>query len=688
MTRMALLPEPMSKMSVAAAPMGVWREAMKFGFMALFAFAAIIIASPARAETRTLEMYYVNTGEKTAITFKRNGKYIASGLDKMNRFLRDWRRKEHIKMDPRLFDLVWEVRKAAGSRRAIHVVSAYRSPATNAMLRRTRGGQATKSQHMVGRAMDFYIPGVSSATLRKIGLRKGWGGVGYYPRSGSPYVHLDTGRVRHWPRMSRKQLTAVFPNGRTLHVPTDGKPLKNYKQAVADDKRIRAGKSPTSRGGGGGGGLLAALRGGGNDDEDVAESVPTPRQVRTAATPRVPVPRAPIPAGGVASSGFDADGASNAAAPASPAPAPEEVGPLELPLQVASPIFNPRTPATAITPDGTPTPEGPLTPDAPDQSEVLVARAPGEEDESEQTLATALVSTNIVPRQRPVLAVDEPVDATLVASIPQPDFRPGAAGTQAAADIGTDRFGGATETISLAAIAPTKFNRATDGEPVTSPRFNDRIDFAHAFAPQASPAERARAVLAQLGETGLRGTAKGAASTVATQEPETRATPAALAAQDAQQIQLAVLPRPAPRPQTQVEQAPVAVAVAAAQPTPSASTASASPTPASPAGDTGLTVAAPQFDVASATEFTEDGSMALGTLNGATVLGWAITPLDPIRVQARGLRAPAYGQNALRLAPETVLQKQLNPVGSEPDWTSFDGPQQVSGSPLKLASLD
>ncbi|MEO0497648.1 MAG: DUF882 domain-containing protein [Pseudomonadota bacterium] len=652
--------------------------------MALLAFAAICAATSARAETRTLEMYYVNTGEKTSITFKRNGKYIASGLDKMNRFLRDWRRKEHIKMDPRLFDLVWEVRKAAGSRRAIHVVSAYRSPATNQMLRRTRGGQARKSQHMVGKAMDFYIPGVSSATLRKIGLRKGWGGVGYYPRSGSPYVHLDTGRVRHWPRMSRKQLTAVFPNGRTLHVPTDGKPLKNYKLAVADDKRIRAGKSPTTRGGGGG--LLAALRGDGND-EDVAESVPVPRQVRTASTPRVPVPRAPIPAGGVASSGFDSDGGSTGAAPGT-VPEPQQIGPIDLPLQVASPVFNPRTPstpATAVTPDGTPTPEGPLTPDEPTQGEVLVARGPGEEDDAEQTLVAALVETDIVPRQRPLLEVQPPVDATLVASIPQPEFRPGGI----VADIGPARFGGAPETTgltaglapnaatSLAAVTPPKFNRTPQEAPVTSPRFNDRLKFAHPFAPQTSPAERARAVLDQLRGTELRGTNPNqtlvAAAPTSAATPEPVAQPAAQPQQE--RIQIALLPRPAPRPQEPISSV-VSEPASAAPRRPLANT------------ETSVTIAAPQFDVASAKEFTEDGSMALGTLNGATVLGWALTPLDPIQVQARGLRAPAYGQNALRLAPEVVLQKTLNPIGSEPEWTSFDGPQQIGAEPLKLASLD
>ncbi|MEN0088646.1 MAG: hypothetical protein AAF737_09455, partial [Pseudomonadota bacterium] len=353
-----------------------------------------------------------------------------------------------------------------------------------------------------------------------------------------------------------------------------------------------------------------------------------------------------------------------------PAPeaTPEPIGPIDLPLQVASPVFNPRTPATAITPDGTPTPEGPLTPDAPAQSEVLVARAPEAETEAEQapaetlvaalapppeTEATAFAQTDIVPRLRPELAEPAPVDATLVASIPQPDFRP------AGDNFGTARFGDAPPSVSLATTTPTKFNAPTQGAPITSPRFNSRISVAHAFAPDASPTARAKAILDQLRGTQSPGSVSNSATNIA----------AADVPADQPQIQLAVLPRPAPRPQTVVAAAPTPVA-------------------AQPKTDTGLTVAAPQFDVASATEFTQDGSMALGTLNGATVLGWAITPLDPIKVQARGLRAPAYGQNALRLAPTKVLQKRLNPIGSEPEWTRFDGPQQASGSPLKLASLD
>jgi uncharacterized protein YcbK (DUF882 family) len=198
-------------------------------------FAALCFSPPgfAGAETRSLKLYYLHTGEKAEIAFKRDGKYIDSGLAQVNRFLRDWRRSEPTRMDPKLLDLVWEVYQKSGSSDYIHVVSGYRSPTTNNMLRKRGRGVAKFSQHTLGKAMDFFLPDVRLSTLRELGLKMGVGGVGYYPTSGSPFVHLDTGNVRHWPRMSRTELARIFPDGKTLHVPADGKPLPGYEQAVA-----------------------------------------------------------------------------------------------------------------------------------------------------------------------------------------------------------------------------------------------------------------------------------------------------------------------------------------------------------------------------------------------------------------------------------------------------------------------
>ena len=121
---------------------------------------------------------------------------------------------------------------------------------------------------------------------------------------------------------------------------------------------------------------------------------------------------------------------------------------------------------------------------------------------------------------------------------------------------------------------------------------------------------------------------------------------------------------------------PALVEVALEQPKP---TAPAAPIPAT---SQELQIAEPQFDVASAQEFTRDGSMAIGRLNGATVLGWAITAQDPIRVKKRGLRAPAYGQNALRIAPTRASQRSLETNNETLVWTTL---QKKS---LRLASLN
>ena len=137
-------------------------------------------------------------------------------------------------MDPHLIDLVWEVQREAGTKEPIQVVCGYRSPQTNAMLRHRSKGVARFSQHMLGHAMDFYIPGIPLEQLREIGLRLQRGGVGFYPSSGSPFVHMDTAGIRMWPRMTREELARVFPDGRTVHIPTDGKPLPGYALALAD----------------------------------------------------------------------------------------------------------------------------------------------------------------------------------------------------------------------------------------------------------------------------------------------------------------------------------------------------------------------------------------------------------------------------------------------------------------------
>src|SRR5262249_25621615 len=218
-------------------------SAARTGYSVALALSIFICGSKAlqnaiaEGDTRTITMHHLHTGDDISITYKRNGRYDEAALEKLNWFLRDWRRGQQTRMDPHLIDLVWDVQREAGTKDAIEVVCGYRAPQTNAMLRRRSGGVARFSQHMLGHALDFYIPGIRLEQLREIGLRMQRGGVGFYPTSGSPFVHMDTGGVRMWPRMTHDELARVFPHGRTVHIPRDGKPLPGYALALADIKK-------------------------------------------------------------------------------------------------------------------------------------------------------------------------------------------------------------------------------------------------------------------------------------------------------------------------------------------------------------------------------------------------------------------------------------------------------------------
>ena len=224
-----------------------WRVGQRAGLAVCFFFFGShgLPSVVAAGDTRTIAMHHMHTGEDINITFKRNGRYDDEALKKLDWFLRDWRRQQSTHMDPHLIDLIWEVTQEVGAKEPIEVVCGYRSSETNAMLRHRSRGVAQYSQHMLGRAMDFYIPGVSLERLRIAGLQLQRGGVGFYPTSGSPFVHLDTGSVRHWPRMTHDQLVRVFPDGKTVHVPSDGKPLARYAQALAEMRKRGSAPSAT-----------------------------------------------------------------------------------------------------------------------------------------------------------------------------------------------------------------------------------------------------------------------------------------------------------------------------------------------------------------------------------------------------------------------------------------------------------
>jgi uncharacterized protein YcbK (DUF882 family) len=151
---------------------------------------------PDDGSPRTLSLVHDHTGETITSTYWMNGRYIQGELQRLSQFLRDHRTGQAIQMDPDLMDLLVFMQRALKSSEPIRILSAYRSPATNAWLASISRGVASNSQHMHGNAIDIRIPGRSPAQLRAAALALGMGGVGYYPSSG--FVHVDTGPNRQW----------------------------------------------------------------------------------------------------------------------------------------------------------------------------------------------------------------------------------------------------------------------------------------------------------------------------------------------------------------------------------------------------------------------------------------------------------------------------------------------------------
>ena len=168
---------------------------------------AALAAAPARAAVdpaagaagpRALALAHTHTGERLQLVYADEQHYLPAALGTLNHFLRDHYSGEVGLIDPRLFDLLHQVRQRLGGPAGpFEVISGYRCPATNQRLRETRGGGvAQRSLHMDGRAIDVRLRGVSLAELRDAARALQAGGVGYYPRE--QFVHLDTGRLRHW----------------------------------------------------------------------------------------------------------------------------------------------------------------------------------------------------------------------------------------------------------------------------------------------------------------------------------------------------------------------------------------------------------------------------------------------------------------------------------------------------------
>lgn len=661
---------------------GGFRLPLVNAVIALMAFALLVLtAGEASAETRKLKLYFLHTGERAEITFKKNGKYIDSGLKKINRFLRDWRRNEPTKMDPRLLDLIWEVYKESGSKKYIHVISGYRSPATNSLLRKRGRGVAKKSQHTLGKALDFFIPGVGLRKLRYIGLRKGIGGVGYYPKSGSPFVHMDTGRVRHWPRMTRKELVKVFPKGKTLHVPSDGKPLARYNLAKAEYERRSRGqgkivvakaeeieKKPS---------LFAKLLGRDDEEEDNVGSATAPKAVKTTSEPgpissevvKPSTPAAPVPATPVVES-------------------PESIIAALPSNAVPIPVIAPRIPAR----------EGPLEREVP-RPEIAIAENTTEPETTDPVSSEIELAYAVpVPAPRPQFSIAE---ATPEGNVVETGLATGV-------DGGNNEGG---QSIQVAALSPREIEDlrrqvysvlAQDESGAVEP--NSRISVAAAttdaslgtslaLVPQPNPRKTSAAVidqqLASLQpiEPGAESSDRIAVPEVSPVERPVEQQVATLKPNEAETTNPAVpaepiepgtastgepaLPSPSPVERTPVETASLGTpAPGIPVPQPAQRTlvlaANSQSGPEEQSGE--IKVRQPAARAASTNKLE-----TLHASNGQHTLGkWALATNASIE-RIADIRPPAYARNIIRERPSSVLARGFVPGSSSQQTARFSG---------------
>ena len=175
------------------------RRLYRFGMPTLVCLILLLSWQDSRPVTkaRALSFHHTHTGKTLTVTYHRDGEYVPEALAALDEFLEDFRTGDEARMDPALFDLLYDIQRVSGSEGTYEVISAYRSPATNVMLRKkSKGGVAKKSQHLLGKAIDVRLTDVDTPTLRDVALSLKRGGVGYY--HASDFVHVDTGRVRRW----------------------------------------------------------------------------------------------------------------------------------------------------------------------------------------------------------------------------------------------------------------------------------------------------------------------------------------------------------------------------------------------------------------------------------------------------------------------------------------------------------
>ena len=171
------------------------REFLTAG-LALPALSVPTLGFSSSGSSRQLAFYHTHTGETLDVVYREGDEYLPGALGSVDAFLRDFRTGEAYPIDPQLLDQLHDLRMALGTTSRVEIISAYRSPKTNNMLRGKSNGVAKRSLHMQGRALDIRLTGVPTQNLRAAALELQSGGVGYYPKSG--FIHIDTGRVRRW----------------------------------------------------------------------------------------------------------------------------------------------------------------------------------------------------------------------------------------------------------------------------------------------------------------------------------------------------------------------------------------------------------------------------------------------------------------------------------------------------------
>ena len=236
------------------------------GILAFGAWGLAGAPSNAAGENRTISLYHIHTKERLTVTYMVNGRYVPSALKKINHLMRDWRRNEAIVIDPKTIDLMWELHADLGSKAPINIVCGYRSPRTNAFLKRIGRNVANKSQHTRGKAIDFFFPDVQTKKIRNVALAHRMGGVGYYSSAGGPtgFIHADSGNVRQWgPGMRGSQVASYIRDGQKYVGKRYGKKLWSSTQVASAE----AGGEKKS------GGLLGLLVG--NSNKKAPEETPS-----------------------------------------------------------------------------------------------------------------------------------------------------------------------------------------------------------------------------------------------------------------------------------------------------------------------------------------------------------------------------------------------------------------------------